>query len=116
VIHLHELGVIIAVVEKIEKIAREQNLTKIETLVLQIGELSSIVPMYLEKCYPAATDGTLLQDTELRIEVIPGNALCKDCSKVYNLMANNRKCPYCGSKEWELLSGREFNIKEIVAF
>jgi len=31
-------------------------------------------------------------------------------------MANNRKCPYCGSKEWELLSGREFNIKEIVAF
>ena len=112
---MHELGAVIAVVEKIEKIAREQKLTRIETLVLQIGELSSIIPVYVEQCFPAAVDGTLLQDTELVIEIIPGNALCKDCRKVYNLMANTGKCPYCGGDRWELISGKEFNIKEISA-
>jgi len=112
---MHELGVVMAIVEKIEKIAKEQQLTRIETLVLQIGELSSIIPMYLERCYPAAVDGTILEDTKLKIEILPGNALCKECRKVFNLMANNGKCPYCASEEWELISGKEFNIKEIIA-
>lgn len=112
---MHELGAVIAVVEKIEKIAREQQLTKIESLVLQIGELSSVIPVYVEQCFPAAVDGTLLQDTKLVIEIIPGNALCGNCRKVYNLMANKGKCPHCGSEKWELISGKEFNIKEISA-
>jgi len=112
---LHELGVVMAVVEKVEKIAREQHLTKIETLVLQIGELSSAVPMYVEQCYPAAVDGTILQDTKLEIEILPGNAICRNCHKVYRLLESSRKCPYCGSGEWEIVSGREFYIKEIHA-
>jgi hydrogenase nickel incorporation protein HypA/HybF len=112
---VHELGVIITVVETIEKIAREQHLTKIESLVLQIGELSSIVPQYLESCYPAAVDGTMLQNTKLRIEVIPGNAMCKNCHKVYHLSESSAQCPHCGSDSWELISGKEFSIKEITA-
>ena len=112
---MHELGVVMAVVEKIEKIAKEQQLTRIDTLVLQIGELSSIIPMYLERCYPAAVDGTILEDTKLTIEILPGNAMCKECHKVFNLMANKGKCPNCSSEEWELISGKEFNIKEIIA-
>ena len=112
---VHELGVVIAVVEKVEKIAKEQNLTKIETLVLQIGELSSIVPMYVEQFFPAAVDGTLLQNTTLKIEIMPGNAMCKGCGKVYNFAANNHQCPHCKSTDREIISGREFYIKEIVA-
>lgn len=115
VIPVHELGVVIAVVEKVEKLAREQQLIKIEKLVLQIGELSSIVPMYVENCFPAAVDGTLLQDTKLEIEILPGNALCRKCRKVYNFLENNRTCPYCQAQEWEIISGREFYIKEISA-
>ena len=112
---MHELGVIITVVETIEKIAREQHLTKVESLVLQIGELSSIIPKYLESCYPAAVDGTMLQDTKLLIEVIPGNAMCSNCHKVYHLSESSTKCPHCGSEAWELISGKEFSIKEITA-
>jgi hydrogenase nickel incorporation protein HypA/HybF len=89
--------------------------TKIQTLVLQIGELSSTIPKYVEACYPAAVEGTLLQDTELKIEIMPGNGICKECDKVFNLIENNNTCPKCGSKHWEVLSGKEFMIKEIVA-
>jgi len=112
---LHELGVIIEIVKTVERIAAERKLTRIDRLVLQIGELSSIVPLYIEQCYPAAVDGTLLADASLEIEIIPGNALCKDCGRVYNLLENRRICPACQSEKWELLSGREFYIKEIVA-
>ena len=105
----------IEVVKTVENFAVQNNLTKIETLVLQIGELSSIIPRYIESCYPAAVDGTMLQDTKLQIEILPGNGICKKCNKVFNLIENNNKCPDCGSKDWEILCGKEFMIKEVVA-
>jgi Zn finger protein HypA/HybF (possibly regulating hydrogenase expression) len=112
---LHELGVLIQVIETVENFARKNAVTKIDTLVLQIGELSSMIPKYIEACYPAAVDGTLLKDTKLKIEILPGNAICKKCNKVFNLIENNNKCPKCGSRHWEILCGKEFMIKEIVA-
>lgn len=112
---MHEVGVMIEVIKTVENFARKNNLTKIDTLVLQIGELSSIIPRYIEACYPAAVDGTMLQDTKLEIEILPGNGICRKCSKVFNLIENDNICPKCGSKDWEILCGKEFMIKEIVA-
>lgn len=113
--HLHELGILFHVVSTVETFAQRNCVIKIDTLVLQIGELSPVVPQYIEACYPAAVDGTLLQDTKLKIEIVPGNALCKPCNKVFNLLQHQKKCPLCGEREWEILSGKEFLIKEILA-
>ncbi|SCG82500.1 putative hydrogenase nickel incorporation protein hypA [Proteiniborus sp. DW1] len=112
---MHELGVVIKVVKTVENFAHKNGVSKIDTLVLQIGELSSVIPKYVEDCYPAAVDGTMLQNTKLRIEIIPGNAKCCICNKVFNLIQHNKQCPYCHNNHWELLSGREFVIKEIIA-
>jgi len=113
---LHELGVVIEVVKTVENFAIRNKLTKIDTIVLQIGELSSMIPKYIEECYPAAVDGTMLEDTKLKVEILPGNVICKNCNKVYNLLQNRKECPYCKNSVWELLSGKEFLIKEIVAY
>lgn len=112
---MHELGIVIEIVKTVEDFARKKGVSRIDTLVLQIGELSSIIPRYIESCYPAAVGGTLLQETKLKIEILPGNAICKKCNTVFSLIANNKKCPDCGRNEWEILCGREFNIKEIIA-
>jgi len=115
VINLHELGVVFEVVKTVQNFAQKNQLEKIDTLVLQIGELSSMIPKYIKECYPAAADGTILQDTKLEIEVLPGNGRCKQCDLVFNLIENNGACPHCASKDFELLSGKEFMIKEIIA-
>ena len=112
---MHELGVLIEVIKTVEDFAQSNGLTKIDTLVLQIGELSSMIPKYIEECYPPAVDGTLLQETKLKIEILPGNGICKKCNKVFNLIEHNRECPNCESKDWEILCGKEFMIKEIIA-
>jgi hydrogenase nickel incorporation protein HypA/HybF len=112
---MHELGIIAEVVRVVEDIVRKQQLTKVETLVLQIGELSSVIPNYVEQCYPAAAYGTMLENTSLKIEVLPANGRCRTCGKVYNLLEHQRVCPACGGTDWELLGGREFMIKEIIA-
>ena len=113
---MHELGVVFEVIKTVQSFAEKNNVTKIDKLVIQIGELSSMIPKYIEACYPAAVDGTIMEDTKLEIEILPGNGLCKSCNKVFNLLQNKSKCPYCMSSEWDLLSGKEFMIKEIVAY
>ncbi|MGE5404055.1 MAG: hydrogenase maturation nickel metallochaperone HypA [Candidatus Saccharibacteria bacterium] len=112
---MHELGIVVHIIQTVEEFAAENGLTKIDTLVLQIGELSGVVPRYIEACYPAAVNSTLLQETKLKIEILLGNALCNKCSKVFNLLQANYECPDCGEKDWEILSGKEFMIKEIIA-
>jgi len=112
---MHELGVIINVVKTVENFAARNGVSKIDTLVLQIGELSSMIPRYIEACYPAAVDGTIMEDTKLQIEILPANGICKKCSKVFNILENKSICPNCNSQEVEILGGREFFIKEIVA-
>lgn len=112
---MHELGIVIKIVETVETFAAKNNVKKIETLVLQVGELSTVIPRYIESCYPMAVEGTLLESTALKIEVVPGIVKCKSCKENYNLLLHQEYCPVCNEKAWDLVSGREFIIKEIVA-
>ena len=113
---MHELGVLLAVVEQVTEVAKENDVQKIQKLVLQVGELSSMIPKYMKKIYPAAVDGSILEGSELEIETIPGNGRCKQCGTVYHLIEEHGICPDCGEQQFELLSGKEFFIKEIVAY
>ena len=113
---MHEIGVLIEVVKSVEKIAKENEVTKIETLVLQIGELSSMVPSYMKTLYPVATEGTILDGSELVIEVVPANGLCRDCGKVFHLIEQDFTCPRCLTNNFDLLGGKEFTIKEMSCY
>lgn len=112
---MHELGVVIEVVKTVEEFARANGVTKVDTIVLQIGELSSMIPKYVEDCFPCAVDGTSLAETKLKVEVLTANAICKSCGKVYPFLANRDGCPACGNAARDILGGKEFIIKEIVA-
>ncbi|MEG1524897.1 MAG: hydrogenase maturation nickel metallochaperone HypA [Clostridia bacterium] len=112
---MHELGVVYEVVRQVTDIAQKQRLKEVASITLQIGQISSIVPEYVEKCFPAAVDGTMMEHTELHIEILPANGMCKGCGKVFNVVDNKKICPGCGSNQWDLLSGQGFFIKEIQA-
>lgn len=112
---MHELGLMAEIVDKIEAVAKENNVTEIETLVLDIGEYSGVVPEYVEECYPAVIEGTLLENTTLKINVIPGKARCENCGTEFAVKGNENACPRCGSQKCRVIEGGEFIIKEIVA-
>ena len=110
---MHELGIVMEIVRVVDELAKEQGIDKVDAIVLQIGELSPVVPQYIEECYPAAVDGTFMEDTKLEIEMMPGNGICKDCNTVFNVLKSGGTCSKCRSKNFEILSGRDFFIKEI---
>ncbi len=113
---MHELGVIIEVVKTVETFVRDNNLTNVQSLTLQVGELSSMVPKYIEELYPIAVENTILKNAELVIEILPGLGQCNDCKYHFNLVKHNNICPTCNSKNWSVLTGTEFLIKEVKAY
>ena len=112
---MHELGLLAEIVDKIEEVAKENNVTEIETLVLDVGEYSGVVPDYLEDCFPAVIEGTMLAKTKLKLNIIKGKAYCHDCGKTFMIAGHEQNCPYCNSQKCEVIEGGEFVIKEIVA-
>lgn len=111
---MHEITLLVQLVNMVEREARANSLAhKIDSIVVQVGQLSQIVPKYLTDYYPNVTDGTLLSGSKLIIEMIPGNGLCHHCEKVFRIVEHKGKCPICQADDWEMLSGQEFILKEI---
>lgn len=90
---MHELGLIIDVVEKVDRIAEEQNLKKIDKVVLQVGEAFSVVPQMMKAVYRRSIPGTRLEGSALEIEIIEASAKCRNCGSVFNPFTCDAQCP-----------------------
>lgn len=48
---MHELGIIVHIAKTLDQVAAENELKKIGSVTLDIGEVSGIVPEYLTECW-----------------------------------------------------------------
>jgi hydrogenase nickel incorporation protein HypA/HybF len=113
---MHELGIVYEVIKVVDQIAKENQVTKVEKIVLEIGQLSQAIPRFIQECFPAAVDQTPYEDTELEIITLEAIGECHTCQTTYNIILHRKICPSCQNDSFKLISGQEFNIKEIVAY
>ena len=112
---MHELGLCDAMLRKIREIAKENDVEIINSVTVEVGSLSGVVPRFLTDCWTAVTDGTELADTKMIVETVDGEAKCLDCEEVFVADLNNLRCPKCGSDLLAPVSGVTLTIKEIEA-
>jgi len=111
---MHELGIVFYIIRDVRKAAEENHVGRVSAVVMNIGEVSTIVPEYLTDCWRWAADKEdLLRGCELRINIIPAVTHCDACGCDYDTVPNGRTCPRCGSGDTWLLRGNEVEIKEI---
>ena len=114
---MHELGIVFHIIKSVEKVAADNELEKISAVVLELGEVSGVVPDYLTNCWRwAAAKSEMVSGSELRIETLPAVTRCGGCGRDYPTVAHGRICPHCQSENTWLLTGNEVNIKEIEAY
>ncbi len=115
---MHELGIVFEIVKRVQQFAAEQELplSSVATVVVEVGEASTIVPRYLAECWPAATDGTELSSCTLDVDIIIAQVQCKKCGTIYPYLSSEKHCPQCGEWQCVMVTGQEFNIKEIAVY
>ena len=113
---MHELGVVFHVIKSVNKIAAENNVAKVTAVTIELGEVSTVIPEYLQDCWKwAAAKSELLPGAVLTVETIPAVTVCEDCGQQYPTVQFGRTCPHCQSARTHLLQGHEMLIKEIEA-
>ena len=79
---MHELGTIYYVIDTVEKLMVENNLTKVASITLEVGEVSGIIPEYLMDFWQYAREKSEhFKETELKIEKLEAVTYCQDCRK-----------------------------------
>ena len=111
---MHELGIVFYIIRDVKQAAEEHHVEHVSGVVMDIGEVSTIVPEYLTDCWRWAADKEdLLRGCALKINTIPAVTHCDGCGKDYETVRHGKTCPHCGSGDTWLLHGNEVEIKEI---
>jgi hydrogenase nickel incorporation protein HypA/HybF len=108
---MHEMSIAVGIIDVVCNKAEEENATKINNVILEIGELSGVMIDALEFCFEAATKNTLAEGAELKINKIQGKALCKNCNTDFIIVNDFTPCPECNDFNFEIKQGKELSIK-----
>lgn len=111
---MHELGIVFYIIKNVKQVAEENHVDHVSNVVMDIGEVSTIIPSYLTDCWRWAADKeTLLKGCKLTINTIPAVTLCGDCHHEFETVKHGKTCPHCHSENTWLLRGNEVEIKEL---
>ena len=102
---MHELGIVFHIIRTVEDACRDNAILRVSSVTLQLGEVSGVVPHYLEDAWRwASNKNPLVAGSELKVEEIPAVTYCEDCKKTYETVAHGKTY---------LVQGQEVMVKEI---
>lgn len=111
---MHELGIVFHIIKQVKDVAIENNAKSVRSVTLDIGEVSLIIPSYLEDCWNwAVKKEDIMQDCKLICNVIKAKTYCEDCQNIYDTVTYGKICPNCHSAHTYLKIGSEVEIREI---
>jgi len=110
---MHEMSIAIGIVDIVVESARQDHATHVEQVALEIGQLSGILPDFLQVCTEAAARGTVAEGTNWDIRIIPGRAQCLECHASFDFPAFMTPCPQCGSYTVRPIQGTEMKVVSI---
>ena len=113
---MHELGLCDALLKKVKQIAEDNDLEGVNSVSLDIGTLSGVMPSFMADCWEAVIDGTPFAETKLVIRSVPGIAECLDCGASFEADLERLICPACNSMKLNPVSGRGMTISEIEGY
>ena len=111
---MHELGLADAMLKTVRRIAAGEGRVSVRSVTVELGDLSGVVPRFLEEAWTAVCDGTELEKVPLVLHSVPATARCEDCQKIFVIDAfGELVCPDCGGDKLTPLSGQDLTIAEI---
>lgn len=110
---MHELSIAMNIVEiAVENAVREQA-SRITSIELEIGAQSGVVIEALEFAMQSAVKGTMLENAEVTISLIPAVGKCTACGHEFEPDELFSPCPECGNPFSNMIKGKELKVKSL---
>jgi hydrogenase nickel incorporation protein HypA/HybF len=115
---MHELQVTQRILDIVLKHAQANQVTRVISIQLRIGELSDLEDEWIQKYFDYLSKDTIAANARLKIERTPVVLKCNACDHSFSVNIKEIKtfeCPQCKSKKCTQISGREYYIKDMEA-
>ena len=86
---------------------------ELSTVTLVLGPLSGVSAESLQFCFCQIAEMRGFGSPELVIRDVPAVVHCRSCNNNYEAKEFYEGCPFCGSFEREILSGRECMVESV---
>lgn len=110
---MHELAVTESLLTLTLKHANQAGATRVRSINLVIGQLSSIMDESVQFYWDFVAKGTIAEGAELFFERVPALLSCKDCGCEYAPDGRDLVCPTCSGVNIQIIKGEEFNLDSI---
>jgi hydrogenase nickel incorporation protein HypA/HybF len=97
----------------VESVAQENNFTKVTAIHLLIGDFAGVEEELMQRAFQLTKHGPLLDNADLVIQRIPLILYCIDCDNEYVAETQDLSCTSCSGLNYELVTGRELEIRSI---
>ena len=110
---MHEMSLEEGIRQIVEDAGRVQGFSKVRTVVLEIGRLSSVEPEALAFCFDLVMRGGIAEGARLQIDALPGSGWCRQCEASVPIDTLYDPCPRCGGFQVQATGGTEMRVKEL---
>ncbi len=112
---MHESALALSILDIIVTKCSEAGGRRIDSVRVRIGKAAGVLPDALLFAFDAVKAATLAEKAELVIEPVPVGGVCNTCRKQFSVNDAQYvfECPLCGSKSFDITSGREMEIVDM---
>ncbi len=110
---IHEVGIAESILQIARQVAEQNNLIKITSLQVEIGQFSGVEPEALEFAWEFVSKDTIAEGSTLEIERPALVLFCTHCLIEYPGDLEDLRCPNCKDEVFEIRKGREMLVRSI---
>ena len=111
---MHEMSYVVRFVNLAIETASEQKADKVRSITVSVGEMTDVLPEYLQKYYPETIRNTILEGSELKVNMVPALVECAGCKNNYTPTRENKYlCPHCGDGNGRVIAGRDVVLESV---
>jgi hydrogenase nickel incorporation protein HypA/HybF len=110
---MHELSVTQGIMDIIEAEAKKNNVNKVLSITLKVGQLSGVMPQLIQDYFDIISEGTVAERAKLIIDRVPAALKCLDCEEESPIDRFRLRCPKCSGINVKIIAGKEFHIESM---
>lgn len=110
---MHEMSLAESVLDIIEEAALTQGFSRVNGVILEIGQLAAVEVDAMRFCFEAVMQGTLAEGARLDIVEVAGSGCCAQCGAIVPMRERLDLCPHCGGVQLTPTTGVEMRVKEL---
>jgi hydrogenase nickel incorporation protein HypA/HybF len=110
---MHELALCQALIEQVERVARQNAARRVVSITVSVGPLSGAEPKLLEHAYTVAAAGTVAEEAILVVETVAVRVRCRGCRAETEVAPNRLVCGSCQDWQVDVIAGDEMVLQRV---